>query len=1599
MLILPFAKISKHDAASAGGKGASLGEMTVAGIPVPPGFVILASTFERFLKEGEVHEKIDSVLHLVDVKAMHTVEAASSQIQAIIMGVEMPSTIASEITAEFRKLKCTFVAVRSSATAEDSASAAWAGQLDSFLNTTAATLLENVKRCWASLFTPRAIFYRHEKNLHETHISVAVVVQKMVASEVSGIGFSVHPVTQDYNQLIIEAGFGLGEAIVSGQITPDSYVVEKDSLRIGEKTVAVQRKGLFRGGSGGGNEWRDVSGREQKLTDEQILGLSMLIISIEKHYGFPVDVEWAFAEGRFYIVQSRPITTLQKKEVDESEDPLFIGGTKWFLTVTRNMSFWHQYLTNLGHYYNTKDFAVDAILEIMTVTINGTETSAFVHQPNAGDVNKKIIELITSKNGINKLKQKYEIHAEALLNSSKKCLSKLTLENWKEFQDDYQKFTAGLYFTVVIGRGGGELLFNKLNEAGFKESEIPEIIAVITYPIEHTPLFQSREDLLSIGRKIQKEKLSNREIEKELSKWLEKHQHIPVNFCEEPWTMEHAKKQLEEVLNKDCDEELKAFEKSHNDRLKKKQDILRKINREEIFILANVIAEGTNLNEFRKNVFSRVSLEYRSAFRTIAKKGGSDNWRDVYYLKPEETVALLEGKKISIPKIMQERKFIAMYVNSDGKIVIVDNEKTKALVDYVHSVYGKSNNNEISKVEIIKGSIANNGKVKGIVKVILSSKDFDKMESGNILVTTMTSVDFVAIMGKAAAFVTNEGGITSHASIVAREMNKPCIIGTQIATRVLKDGDYVEVDAEKGVVTILNRAQRVLMPSNYQLSFKGYGVSVLVTDLSTRMFEVMDPLFMLDKGMYYQYFPQERAVFALEWGLEFYLDRKKFRLFELHLRELCAELKERYGKTIGKLSEDRVRDFFDLVVAIAVEYGKMNTEFTNKAFLMQEKNPVLKENLARLMKIKDEMRLIVNEMYFEPKGYLQRVLGVLSTQFGVAVTDLDKYTCREIRGLFEGEKVSSSTLKGRSEAFVINCSQKQIMYMEGEKAREIIGRFEEKVVDALEVRGQCANKGTVRGVVRVIPIDYSNFELMNREMEKMKQGEILVAENTAPELMVACRKAAAIITDLGGMLSHAAIVSREFGIPCIVGTKTGSKVLKSGDLVEVDAEKGVVRILKKKIKEEGVEWYHLGKWVEPALAAEVWLNYGEFAQQFFTQKLDGKILYLNGDFFLSQHDVDIIKEESYTAAKNKNTEFFERLKKVIIRVATKITANSKKITLPIDFLHSYQELTGVWMPLNIVSIGVEQYVTEVDPKAFTITSGKTIEKPWTLQQVDEMRELKREIGKVPQRIEQLPTKLQRKVRDHVKKYEWKGSHHFSIHTFTVDELLKQMRDDNEREEKKVKTSSDYCIELLDLMGFIRFRCAEASGISSYYLSKHLEKLAKQNGLLYEDIVEHTLDEIKNGKISAVIAQERKKNVGFLFESKEYILTVDEIKEYSNKLIASQNSEVNEIRGTIACKGRVEGKVKIVRSKSEMKEFKKGMILVAYETTPDIIPAMRMAGAIVTDFGGLTSHAAIVAREFGIPCIVGTGNATKVLKDGDLVEVDGKTGNVNIITKK
>jgi len=304
-------EINKKNIFIAGGKGTNLGEMLKIGIPVPLGFVILASAFEKFLEETDINVEINSKWEKINIKDIESVEENSEILRDLILKAKMPKGIEREILDAFKKLKAKYVAVRSSATAEDSKIDAWAGELETYLNTIKENLIENIKKCWASLFTPRALFYRAKRNLWDKKIAIGVVVQKMIQSEISGVCFTAHPVIKDKNQIVVEACWGLGEILVQGKVTPDSYVIGKSNRKILDANKNIQNKMII--GTKMGTKTISIPKSKrsrQKLSEEQIKELAEICIKVEKHYKYPQDIEWVFERNKFYIVQTRPITAL-----------------------------------------------------------------------------------------------------------------------------------------------------------------------------------------------------------------------------------------------------------------------------------------------------------------------------------------------------------------------------------------------------------------------------------------------------------------------------------------------------------------------------------------------------------------------------------------------------------------------------------------------------------------------------------------------------------------------------------------------------------------------------------------------------------------------------------------------------------------------------------------------------------------------------------------------------------------------------------------------------------------------------------------------------------------------------------------------------------------------------------------------------------------------------------------------------------------------------------------------------------------------------------------------------------------------------------------
>ncbi len=338
-----FKELDENSLGVAGGKGTNLGIMTKIGLPVPTGFIVTAQAYDEFVNTTGIKDRIFSFLKGLNIEETEKLQQSAKAIQQLIIDTQVPGNIKESILESYEALsvekgeaedlidsKAAFVAVRSSATAEDLPEASFAGQQATYLNVRGPEdIVKAVRACWASLFTARAIYYREKNNFPHEKVLIAVVVQKMVNSEKSGVMFTINPANNHPNEIVIEAVYGLGEMIVSGEVSPDFYLVDKKDRSIKKIEVKKKEKGMFRNEQGE-NEKRKIRDdrQEKQVCDEkEIKEIARLGQKIEKHYGQPQDIEWAIEKGEILIVQSRAVTTYKppqeekKAETTQTERP------------------------------------------------------------------------------------------------------------------------------------------------------------------------------------------------------------------------------------------------------------------------------------------------------------------------------------------------------------------------------------------------------------------------------------------------------------------------------------------------------------------------------------------------------------------------------------------------------------------------------------------------------------------------------------------------------------------------------------------------------------------------------------------------------------------------------------------------------------------------------------------------------------------------------------------------------------------------------------------------------------------------------------------------------------------------------------------------------------------------------------------------------------------------------------------------------------------------------------------------------------------------------------------------------------------------------
>lgn len=321
-LILWFSEIGKDNLADVGGKGANLGELTKAGIPVPNGFCVTTHAYYNFIERTGIKKQIQELLTNINPENSKELNRIAKEIKTLIINGQFSDQLITEIKEAYSRLGGMSVAVRSSATAEDLPDASFAGQQATFLNVEGPEdVVMAVKKCFASLFEPRAIYYRAIHKFEHMKVGLSSPIQNMVNAISAGILFTVDPVTENENHIIIEAGLGLGEAVVSGSITPDRYIVDKKTLKIVDKEINEQKWQIVKSSSVG-DKHVDIpqeKRKSQKISDEHIIELATIGLKIENYYKKPQDTEWAIENDKVYFVQSRPITTLGKNKKIKAE--------------------------------------------------------------------------------------------------------------------------------------------------------------------------------------------------------------------------------------------------------------------------------------------------------------------------------------------------------------------------------------------------------------------------------------------------------------------------------------------------------------------------------------------------------------------------------------------------------------------------------------------------------------------------------------------------------------------------------------------------------------------------------------------------------------------------------------------------------------------------------------------------------------------------------------------------------------------------------------------------------------------------------------------------------------------------------------------------------------------------------------------------------------------------------------------------------------------------------------------------------------------------------------------------------------------------------
>ena len=855
-------EIGKDDIALAGGKGANLGELSRAELPVPPGFCVTTAAYRRTVAGAGLPEAIDDALQNLRVEDPASAEVASARIAALFEDLPLPEDLTGAIVDAYRVLGEPSVAVRSSATTEDLPGASFAGQQATSLNVRGEEeLLEAVRRCWASLWSARAIAYRQRQGFRHDRAAVAVVVQRLVPAEVSGILFTANPVSGARGEIVINAALGLGEAVVGGLTTPDAFTLDRTTLEVRERQIGRQEVETVLTERGTTERsldpWRAA---QPTLDDAQLTRLGEVGLRIERHFGGPQDIEWAYAEGHFWVLQARPITNLPPAPLgDVRWEPPFPGSVWWRRQVVENLPEPLSPLFDELYVREGLELSIDAVMAFFMprfrledfadrpffATVNGYAYSRANYKPGWRAIP---ILLRAWVGGWRRL-----FGGEGLAYWREQTLPAYlaAIERWKAVDPaaaSDERLLAGVrelaladaryWFAcaLMIGRAKiTDALLGRFLAVAARGRGLTSGTFLRGFP---SPTVDAEAELEGLAERIRasdelrtlvsatpaaglpealRKTPGGQDWLAAFARYLDRYGHQVYNLdfvvptqvddplpvllslkagVERPGRNPRARQQAI-IAERDALEEQTA----------RSFDPLRR------WLYGVLLSWAQRFGPHREQALFYMGAGWPSLRRLVlelgrrlTESGSLLAAEDVFFLEPSEIEAAISARvagqaRPELARLARERRELreARKRLHPPPVVPPGHKLRFGPVDM--SAWQTQRRN-VPESNTLRGFAVSPGRVSAPASVIRSPEDFSRMEPGTILVCPTTTPAWTPLFSQARGLVTDVGGVLAHGSIVAREFGIPAVLGTGDASQRIRHGQRVTVDGNRGLVLL-----------------------------------------------------------------------------------------------------------------------------------------------------------------------------------------------------------------------------------------------------------------------------------------------------------------------------------------------------------------------------------------------------------------------------------------------------------------------------------------------------------------------------------------------------------------------------------------------------------------------------------------------------------------------------------------------------------------------------------------------------------------------------------------------------------------------------